>query len=283
MRSVLLVGLGWLFATSALEAQLVAARDAAVAYGHHHINATDLEAHKRFWVGALGGTPVQLGSSSAEVVSFPNVLVFLTERAPSGGTKGTVVNHVGFETVNIDAAVARLRDAGFPMVTSEELPGPGYEVANDVAQRPGGNRIAFVMGPDETKVELIENAAIEQPIRLHHIHWATAEGEAMRAWYAEHFGAVPGTRINQPAADLPGVNLTFAPSTDALVPTRGRSLDHIGFEVRNLRDFISRLEASGITMDRGYTEVASLGIAIAFLTDPWGTYIELTEGLVAVD
>jgi catechol 2,3-dioxygenase-like lactoylglutathione lyase family enzyme len=283
MRYVLLVGFSWLSAAPALGAQLMAARDADVAYGHHHINATDVEAHRRFWVEALGGAPVRMGTSSAEVVSFPNVLVFLSERAPTGGTKGTVVNHVGFETVDIDAAVARLRDAGFPMVTSTELPGPGYEVANDVAQRPGGNRIAFVMGPDETKVELIENTAIDESIRLHHIHWATAEGEAMRAWYAEHFGAVPGTRINQPAADLPGVNLTFAPSTEALVPTQGRSLDHIGFEVRNLRDLISRLEASGITMDRGYTEVESLGIAIAFLTDPWGTYIELTEGLVAVN
>ncbi len=28
-----------------------------------------------------------------------------------------------------------------------------------------------------------------------------------------------------------------------------------------------------------YTEIESLGIAIAFLTDPFGTYIELTEGL----
>jgi hypothetical protein len=25
-----------------------------------------------------------------------------------------------------------------------------------------------------------------------------------------------------------------------------------------------------------------LGIAIAFLTDPWGAYIELTEGLISV-
>jgi catechol 2,3-dioxygenase-like lactoylglutathione lyase family enzyme len=252
-----------------------------VAYGHHHINATDVEAHHRFWTGALGGRSVEAGN--ATVVSFPNVLVFLSERAPTGGTKGTVVNHVGFETVNIDAAVARLRETGFPMVTEQELPGPGYEVANDVAQRPGGNRIAFVMGPDDTKVELIENTGIAESIRLHHIHWAAADGEAMRAWYAEHFGAAPGTRINQPAADLPGVNLTFAPSTDALVPTRGRALDHIGFEVQNLREFITGLEARGITMDRPYTEVPSLGIAIAFLTDPWGTYIELTEGLVSVD
>jgi hypothetical protein len=28
-----------------------------------------------------------------------------------------------------------------------------------------------------------------------------------------------------------------------------------------------------------YRKVPALGIAIAFFTDPWGTYIELTEGL----
>jgi hypothetical protein len=28
--------------------------------------------------------------------------------------------------------------------------------------------------------------------------------------------------------------------------------------------------------------VAALNIAIAFFTDPWGTYVELTEGLNAV-
>jgi hypothetical protein len=26
-------------------------------------------------------------------------------------------------------------------------------------------------------------------------------------------------------------------------------------------------------------QVVALGISIAFITDPWGTYIELTEGL----
>jgi catechol 2,3-dioxygenase-like lactoylglutathione lyase family enzyme len=67
------------------------------------------------------------------------------------------------------------------------------------------------------------------------------------------------------------------------VPIRGRSLDHIGFEVRNLEAFVRELEAKGVRMDRGYTEVAALGIAIAFLTDPWGTYVELTEGLSAVN
>jgi catechol 2,3-dioxygenase-like lactoylglutathione lyase family enzyme len=115
------------------------------------------------------------------------------------------------------------------------------------------------------------------------VHWAAADGAAMQAWYVEHFGAVAGTRINQPAADLPGVNLTFAPDANALVPTRGRSLDHIGFEVRNLEAFVRELEAKGVRMDRGYTQIPALGIAVAFLTDPWGTYVELTEGLAAVN
>jgi catechol 2,3-dioxygenase-like lactoylglutathione lyase family enzyme len=189
---------------------------------------------------------------------------------------------VGFETRDIRAAVARLRAGGYRMVTREELPAT-YTVTDDLGQRPGGNVIAFVMGPDETKVELIENTTIPHPIQLHHVHWAAADGAAMQAWYVEHFGAVAGTRINQPAADLPGVNLTFAPDTTALVPTRGRSLDHIGFEVRNLQAFVRDLEAKGVRMDRGYTEVSALGIAVAFLTDPWGTYVELTEGLADVD
>ena len=68
-------------------------------------------------------------------------------------------------------------------------------------------------------------------------------------------------------------------SPEPVVPTRGRSLDHIGFEVRNLEEFCKKLEAQGIKLDRPYTPVPALGIAIAFITDPLGTYIELTEGL----
>jgi hypothetical protein len=56
-------------------------------------------------------------------------------------------------------------------------------------------------------------------------------------------------------------------------------LDHIGFEVRNLEDFAKKLESTGVKLDVTYRKVPALGIALAFLTDPWGTYIELTENL----
>ena len=64
--------------------------------------------------------------------------------------------------------------------------------------------------------------------------------------------------------------------------TTGRSIDHIGFEIKNLEAFTKKLEADGITLDRPYTKVPQLGIAIAFIKDPWGTNIEMTEGLVDV-
>jgi extradiol dioxygenase family protein len=78
---------------------------------------------------------------------------------------------------------------------------------------------------------------------------------------------------------LPGVNLTFSASDQALVGTKGRSLDHIGFEVDGLEAFCRELEGRGVTFDIPYTEIEDLGIAIAFLTDPFGTYVELSEGL----
>ena len=65
----------------------------------------------------------------------------------------------------------------------------------------------------------------------------------MKAWYVKVFGAKPGMRGSFQAADLPGVNLTYSPSPDAVVGTQGRSLDHIGFEVKNLEAFCKKLES----------------------------------------
>ena len=265
-------------ATTPLFAQLEAARGAAVAYGHHHINTKNLDQQRRFWVEGLGGRVAEIGSARREVIAFPNVLVLFSEREHSGGTRDSVVNHVGFETRDIEADVARLVELGYTMISREELPAV-YEVTGGIARRPGGNTIAYVLGPDDLKVELIENTSIGHPIQMHHIHWAHPEGEAMQQWYLEHFGGIAGTRIGQPAIDLPGVNLTYGPGAADVAATQGRALDHIGFEVNNLEAFVAELESKGVTMDRGYTKVASLGIAIAFLTDPWGSYIELTEGL----
>jgi hypothetical protein len=46
-----------------------------------------------------------------------------------------------------------------------------------------------------------------------------------------------------------------------------------------LKAFCEKLASKGVQFDRPYTERPELEAALAFLFDPWGTYIELTEGL----
>ena len=261
---------------SSASAQLIAAENAEIAMGHHHLRVSDVEAHKRFWVDGLGATPVMFGTW--EVMKMPDLLVYLTPQAPTGGTKGTVVNHIGVQVRNVRAVVDRLQAAGWPIITAEELPGrevvDGLHWASDQS-----THVAFVMAPDEVKVELFENKSLGTPIANHHIHFATDQVEAMRAWYIETFGAVGARRGDFEAADLPGVILTWSRTPTAPLTTKGRALDHIGFEIRDLEAFARKLESQGVKFDRPYGE-ARPGVAIAFLTDPWGTYIELTEGLV---
>jgi catechol 2,3-dioxygenase-like lactoylglutathione lyase family enzyme len=139
----------------------------------------------------------------------------------------------------------------------------------------------FVMFPDGVKVEFSQIAGLQVPIAHHHIHFFTPKVEEMRAWYARHFGAIPGKRLRFEAADLPGVNLSFSPTETPVVGSKGRGVDHIGFEIKNLAEFCKKLEAAGVKFDVPYRDVPQLGLKIAFLTDPWGTYVELTEGLDA--
>jgi hypothetical protein len=207
--------------------------------------------------------------------------VFLSRGNATGGTEGAVVNHVAFR---IDST-ARLEAVGMKVEYNKEYPG-----------------VSSVFSPEGERIELFDSTATNLtftsddgrddpvarrhnqkstvPIVAHHIHLYVPQGSEQRAkaWYAATFGGLPGKRWRYDAVDFPGINLNFSGSPQALAPIKGRRLDHIGFEIRNLEAFCKKLVASGVKLDAPYTKQPS-GIATAFLTDPWGTYIELTEGL----
>lgn len=262
-------------------AQLTVAKDGPVVYGHHHLNTTNVDAQKKFFVDTLGGVPITVGTNNLEIVKFPNVLIFFrTVQAAPGGTRGTVVNHIGFSVPNLRSMVDKLKAGGYAMITSTEAP-PDRQVKDDIAGPPpaGGSSIAFVLAPDDIKVELVEAPTQAMPIALHHVHFFNPANTEMQAWYVKTFGATSRLGGAFPAALLPGVALNFSASKAPVVGTQGRAVDHIGFEVKNLAAFAKTLEANGVKLAVPYRSVPALGIAIAFFTDPWGTYIELTEGL----
>ena len=74
--------------------------------------------------------------------------------------------------------------------------------------------------------------------------------------------------------------MDFLKAKDAPAPAKGRTLDHIGFEVKGLEAFTKKLDAGGIKFDMPFRDLPQIGLKIAFIIDPVGTRIELTEGLV---
>jgi catechol 2,3-dioxygenase-like lactoylglutathione lyase family enzyme len=211
-------------------------------------------------------------------------LFFRPMQQPTGGTIGTTVNHVGFSVPDLKPVVAKLKANGFKMITSDSVAAT-VKVTDDIAAASPTTNIAFALGPEDIKVELVEVKTQQAPIQLHHVHFFGQQREEMQAWYAKVFGAAVQTANPAQAfvtANLPGVTLSFSPSPMPTVETQGRALDHIGFEIKNLEAFTKKLEADGIPLTVSYREVPALGLHIAFIKDPWGTNIELTEGLAKI-
>ena len=280
MRALVVLAILMLAPVPHASAQLLAAKDGPIVYGHHHLVVSSVADHKKFWVDTLGGVPMSI--ANREIVKFPNALLFMNPGMPSAGSRGSTVNHIGFSVPNLRQTVDKLKAGGYKMVTATEAPAT-VKVQDDIGLTSNGDvsGIAYVIGPDDIKVELVEIKKQTMPIVSHHVHFFSQKPEDVQAWYVKIFGSKPrGAAVNGiVGSDLPGIGLSVSPSTMPVAGTRGRVIDHIGFEVKGLEAFVKNLEAQGIKLDRPYTPVPALGITIAFITDPWGTYIELTEGL----
>jgi catechol 2,3-dioxygenase-like lactoylglutathione lyase family enzyme len=242
-----------------LAAQLVAPNAAGDAIGHIHLNVKDVDAHLSFWT-RVGGTPVN--NEKLQMIQFPGIYIILRKQDSTGGTLGSVINHFGFHVKDFDASVAKWKAAGLNV-------------------EPGRNpKQAFLTAPDEIRVEILEDTSIRNPVEMHHIHLFVPDPAAAQAWYVKTFGAVAGKRGRFDTANVPGAEIAFDKADTPQTPSKGRSADHIGFEVTSIDQFVKNLEIAGIHTEAPIHGSANASkLRIAFLTDPWGTYIELTQGL----
>jgi len=243
-------------------AQLGAPNAAGVAIGHVHLTVHDIEAQRKLWL-LLGATVAHAGP--LELLRFPGVFVVLTQGETNQGSEGSTVNHFGFLVRNVDDVHKKLAAAGLPTV--QELAAPKRWVT---------------MFPDKIKVEFTEDTSLTVPVAGHHLHLSTtmAQMEPLRTWYVTHFGGLPETRRGFASAVFNGGEINIMQSAAADAPTRGRALDHIGFEVQGLDAFCKTLEQAGVKFEEPIRDVPGTGIRAAFIEDPVGTRIELTEGLI---
>jgi predicted enzyme related to lactoylglutathione lyase len=142
-----------LAAPSVSTAQILVAGQGPVVYGHHHLNTTNMDAQKKFYVNTLGGVLVQFGSGDRqqEIIKFPNVLMFFRPmQAPTGGSIGTTVNHIGFSVPDLKPLVAKIKANGYKMITTDSV-AANVKVTDDIAAANPTTNIAFVLGPEDVQ------------------------------------------------------------------------------------------------------------------------------------
>lgn len=248
-----------------LSAQLAPPNSMGVSMGHVHLIVNDPDAQKKLFVDLLGAKTKTL--APLELIKIPGLLVVLQKArtAPTDGSDGSTVNHFGFLVKSYADIKAKLTAANIPL-------------AMDNAQ----TKQIIAIFPEKIRVEFTEDATLTVPAKFHHMHLSTPNQESLRAWYVKTFGGTEGMRGQFPAAMFPGGEVDFAKAQQPQAPTKGRSLDHIGFEVVGLEAFCKKLQDEGVTFDTTYRVIPQLeNLKIAYVLDPEGTRIELTEGFAA--
>ena len=249
-----------------LGAQLFPQRDSAVTMGHVLLNVSDVAAHRQFWTTQFDAKPVTVGR--LEGVTIPGAVILFRLQPPSGPSEGTTINHIGLKLNKLADFTARFDKAGLkydpPRIGREKTPQ------------------TYVTGPDGFRMELVEDSRIPAPAVSHHLHYWLEQPADVQKFYVQKLMLKPTMRGPYESVDVPGMNFTFAPlgsQKGAGTPMKGRLMDRIGLDAANLKTYVDALTANGVNFDIAYGRDAELGLMSATFTDPWGTTVQLTEGL----
>ena len=249
--SLAALGLIGLCAGPAL-AELYSSNPQGVAMGHMHINTRDVEAQKAFFVNALGGKVVKNGP--IEMVEFPGTYILFTKSDNPPTSRGSIVDHFGFTVKDMPGAIAKWKAMN---LTIEPTANP-----NEV----------YVLGPEEMRIEVYGVPEQTAEITMNHIHWNIADIPAMQKWYDQMFGATTGQRdciaclprkVPLEEGRLPNTSLSYSKGAATLVGSKGRGIDHIGFEVKDLDATVKALEAKGVKMDSAPRQIQGTNLKIA--------------------
>jgi hypothetical protein len=253
-----------------LFAQLPAPNADGVTAGHHIFRAKDVDAANKFWI-ALGGEPAAL--AQIKLMKFPGVLLFISaprgaNPAPSlGGNHGTTVESINFKVKDLKATIAKVLEVGIPLPL---IPSKSEKGA------------VILVGPDDVQVSLTEDKTLAMPIASDGLVMNVANAAEVSAWYAKWFGAKISKSGTDTIGEIPGARIVFRVTKDPIAPTKGHSLGLLGFEVSDLKAFVQKYQDAGGKLDTQIATAAAANLSVVQLTDPWGTSIEVSQGLKAV-
>ncbi|MBI2188434.1 MAG: hypothetical protein HYU37_15135 [Acidobacteria bacterium] len=164
--------------------------------------------------------------------------------------------------------------------------------------------LALLLWTSPARAQLV--APGEGGVAMGHIHLLARDVEASRRFFTA-LGGTPVTNGSLQLIQFPGVFIMLR-QAEPTGGTVGSVINHFGFNVKDINASVAKWQAAGLKIEPGndgradqrwlttpdgarveiledkaiaqpIRKAGNGTTSIAFLTDPWGTYIELTEGL----
>jgi catechol 2,3-dioxygenase-like lactoylglutathione lyase family enzyme len=237
-------------------------------YDHIHVNVPDPAAAANWYEKYFGGKRI---TEAPDRLMFGSTRFMFLRKADAQPSAGSAIDHVGFSVADLDATMKTLEAAGI-------------KVTSPVRDVPGLFKLAFVEDPWGTRIEVVEDP---ETLGFHHILLHSNDPDAALNWYHDMCGGQKAKLKGQTDAIRYGKIWLLAvrptPRDTKLVPTEGRSIDHLGFSFPDLDSAARDFEQRGTKLRQQPQAANNPGVSRAgSLVGPDDVLIEIVQPLPAL-
>jgi len=240
---------------------------AMLPFDHIHLNEPAEEA-SAWWEKNIPGAR-RITEAPNRLMYGAVRLMFLAAKS-SGGSRGSVIEHLGFSVPDLDAKM-------------RELAAINTKVIEPVTNVPGLYKTALIESPWGTQIQLVQDPELEG---LHHVQLRSPDPEAAYRWLLDKFGG-ERTKIKAQLDSVryPGTGgfttVYVVVARGESVPSQGRAVDHIGWRsIQTINETKTALESKQVeltTQPRPLTLPNGPPINFFYVAGPSGARIEIVE------
>jgi catechol 2,3-dioxygenase-like lactoylglutathione lyase family enzyme len=211
------------------------AQTKTIPFDHIHLNEPAAEASQWWEKNIPGGRRI---AEAPNRIMYGAVRLMFLQPKSSGGSDGSVIEHLGFSVTDLDA-------------TMRALAASNVKVVEPVKDTPGLYKSAMIESPWGTRIQLVQDRDL---IGLHHVQLRAADPEAAYTWLLDKFGGertkMKGQIDSVRYAGVPGFTTVYVIAAKGeSVPSQGRVIDHIGWRsIATINDTKAMLEGKSVQL-----------------------------------
>lgn len=238
-----------------------------IPFDHIHLNEPAAEGSQWWEKNIPGGRRI---TEAPNRIMYGAVRLMFLQPKSSGGSDGSVIEHLGFSVPDLDA-------------TMKSLAAINTKVIEPVKDLPGLYRSAMIESPWGTRIQLVQDRDL---IGLHHVQLRAPDPEAAYTWLLDKFGGertkMKGQVDSVRYAGVPGFTTVYVIAAKGeSVPSQGRAIDHIGWRSMGaINDTKAMLEGKSVQLT-SQPQPLNLpngpSIHFFYVAGPAGARIEIVE------